>query len=206
VLGRNGAGKTTLLRAISGVIPCRSGRILVAGRDVRGLPAHRIARHGVGHVPEGRRVIPAMTVQDNLKLGGHFLRRHELEQQLEELYQLFPLLSEWGKRNGASLSGGQQQMLSIARALVARPDVVLLDEPLTGLAPILRAEVLRVIARMKTTRAILLVEQNAAETLPIADRAVVIHEGRIVLSGAAADLQHDDAVQESFLGIRTTGR
>ncbi len=206
VLGRNGAGKSTLLRTISGVIPARAGRIEVDGRDLTGRAPHEIARSGIGHVPEGRRVIPGMTVLDNLKLGGHTLRtRRGIVAQLQELYELFPVLPEWRNRLAGTLSGGQQQMLSIARALMARPDVVLLDEPLTGLAPILRAEVLAVIERMKSARAILLVEQNAAETLPVADRALVLHEGRVTLSGAAADLREDDAVQERFLGIPAVG-
>ncbi len=203
VLGRNGAGKSTLLRTISGVLRCRGGRVALAGRELSGLPAPRVARAGIAHVPEGRRVIAGMSVADNLRLGGWALRRRTLvEQQLDQVLETFPALQRWRRRVAGSLSGGEQQMLALARALMSRPDVVLLDEPLTGLAPIFRADVLAVVEAMRAAgKAVLLVEQNATETLPVADRALVIHEGRITLSGAASELASSDAVQEEYLGV-----
>lgn len=203
VLGRNGAGKTTLLSTISGVLRCRRGRVTLGDRQLSGMPAPRIAAAGVAHVPEGRRVIPGMSVDDNLRLGGYSLRSRTLiEEQLRSVIGLFPMLEPWRRRVAGSLSGGEQQMLAIARGLMGKPRVVLLDEPLTGLAPILRAEVLGVVDAMRTAgHAILIVEQNAAETLPFADRVLVIHEGRITLSGSAAEMASSSAIQEEYLGL-----
>jgi branched-chain amino acid transport system ATP-binding protein len=206
VLGRNGAGKTTLLRTISGMLKCRAGSVCLASRAVDDLTAARRARAGLAHVPEGRRVIPGMTVVDNLRLGGWVLRsRNAIDDQLEEVMNTIPALRGWHDRVAGSLSGGEQQMLALARALMSRPTVVLLDEPLTGLAPIFRSDVLAVVEAMRASgRAILLVEQNAAETLPIATRALVIHEGRITLSGLARELWADGAVQGKYLGLPVT--
>jgi branched-chain amino acid transport system ATP-binding protein len=206
VLGRNGAGKTTLLRTISGMLKCRAGSVCLASRAVDDLTAARRARAGLAHVPEGRRVIPGMTVVDNLRLGGWVLRSHHaIDEQLEEVMHTIPALRSWHHRVAGSLSGGEQQMLALARALMSRPTVVLLDEPLTGLAPIFRSDVLAVVEAMRASgRAILLVEQNAAETLPIATRALVIHEGRITLSGSARELWADGAVQGKYLGLPAT--
>jgi len=203
VLGRNGAGKTTLLRTISGVLRPRRGRIVLGDRELSGMSAPAIAGFGVGHVPEGRRVIPGMTVDDNLRLGGYTLRRRSLlEEQLGAVLELFPALEPWRRRVAGSLSGGEQQMLAIARALMGKPGVVLLDEPLTGLAPIFRGEVLGVVDTMrKAGHAILIVEQNAAETLPIADRALVIHEGRITLSGTGSEMASSSVIQDEYLGV-----
>lgn len=203
VLGRNGAGKTTLLQTISGMLRARAGTIrLAAGRECIGRAPHEMTRSGVAHVPEGRRMIRSMSVLDNLKLGGYVLGRSSaVEAQLAEIYELFPMLPEWAQRAAGTLSGRQQQLLSIARALMARPDVVLLDEPLTGLAPIFRTEVLSIVKRLRENRAILLVEQNAAESLPIADRALVLNEGRVTLTGRARELRADSSVAKRYLGI-----
>jgi branched-chain amino acid transport system ATP-binding protein len=208
VLGRNGAGKTTLLRTISGVLPCRAGRVALGDRQISGMAAHRVASCGIAHVPEGRRVIPGMTVEDNLRLGGYALRkRAAVEEQLARVLEFFPMLERWRHRGAASLSGGEQQMLAIARALMGRAGIVLLDEPLTGLAPIFRAEVLAVVDALRAAgHGILIVEQNAAETLPHADRALVIQEGRIALSGPAGELADSSAMQEEYLGVPIGGR
>ena len=205
VLGRNGAGKTTLLQTISGMLRPRAGTIrLAATGECVGRAPHEMARSGVAHVPEGRRLILSMSVLDNLKLGAYVLgRRAAVEAQLAEIYELFPMLPAWERRIAGTLSGGQQQLLSIARALMARPDVVLLDEPLTGLAPIYRSEVLSIVERLRERRAILLVEQNAAESLPIADRALVLDMGRVTLAGPAHDLLADSSVVKRYLGIPT---
>ena len=203
LLGRNGAGKTSLLRTISGMLRCRAGKVSLATRELNRLSAPRRARAGLAHVPEGRRVIPGMTVLDNLRLGGWVLgSRSVVDDQVQDVLRTIPALREWRDRVAGSLSGGEQQMLALARGLMSRPHVVLLDEPLTGLAPIFRKDVLAVVEAMRDKgQAVLLVEQNAAETLPIADRVLVIHEGRITLSGDPKELSADDTVQAKYLGI-----
>lgn len=203
VLGRNGAGKTTLLRCISGLMRPRSGSIAIGSEHLESLPAHMVAARGVAHVPEGRRVIAGMTVLDNLRLGGYLIRRRtELERSLDEVMTLFPALKRWlGKRAG-TLSGGQQQLLSIGRALMARPRVLLLDEPLTGLDPIFQREVVNALRDIRSgERAIVLVEQNARRSLDVADRGLVIDSGTVVLEGSADALRNDPRVQEGYLGI-----
>lgn len=204
VLGRNGAGKTTLLRTISGLLPCRQGDIRLGDTSLRGLRAHKVARLGVAHVPEGRRVIPGMNVVDNLKLGAFsVLGRQELKASLDEVLELFPALSRSLLVRAGTLSGGQQQMLAIARALMSNPRVLLLDEPLTGLAPVIQDDVMTTLGQLRAhDRTILLVEQNARRSLGVADRGVVLAEGRIVLEGEAAMLATDIRVKEGYLGIR----
>lgn len=203
LMGRNGAGKTTLLRAISGLLAWRSGGVTLDGRSLRERSPHQVALRGVAHVPEGRRVIPSMTVRDNLLLGGYSLtNRGDLQQRCEEIYEQFPALKNWQQRAAGTLSGGEQQMLSVARALMARPSVVLLDEPLTGLAPIFRKQVLQTLLEIRSSGvAVLLVEQNVIESLEVADRALILHEGHITLEGTADELKHDETVRESYLGI-----
>lgn len=203
VLGRNGAGKSTLLRTISGVLRCRQGRISLGDRQLSGMAPWRIACAGVAHVPEGRRVISGMSVEENLRLGGYPLGRRALvEAQLTKILASFPMLEKWRRRVAGSLSGGEQQMLAIARALMSAPKVVLLDEPLTGLAPIYRSEVLAVVGAMRSAgQAILLVEQNAVETLPVADRALIVQEGRITLTGPASELAGSAATRDEYLGL-----
>lgn len=206
VLGRNGAGKTTLLRAISGLIRCREGRITLGDTTLSGLRADRVARAGVAHVPEGRRVIPGMSVGDNLRLGAFTMKKDAMEAQFDEVVDLFPALKERVDQAGGALSGGQQQMLAIARALMSRPRLVLLDEPLTGLAPVIQESVMEVLDGLRSQdRCILLVEQNAQRSLAIADRALILSEGRVTLEGTAESLANDPRVKEGYLGTRRPG-
>lgn len=206
VLGRNGAGKTTLLRTISGLLTCRHGRISVGTTELTGLRADRVARAGVAHVPEGRRVIPGMSVGDNLRLGAFTLKKDAMEAHFAEVVELFPALKERLCQAAGALSGGQQQMLAIARALMSQPRLLLLDEPLTGLAPLIQENVMEVLSGLRSQdRSILLVEQNAQRSLAIADRGFVLSEGRVTLEGPAESLANDPRVREGYLGIRDEG-
>ena len=205
VLGANGAGKTTLLRTISGLLRPRSGTLLLEGRDLTRLPAHAIARAGVAHVPEGRGILGRMSVEENLRMGA--FHRHDLadvERDLVEAYERFPILAERRTQPAALLSGGQQQMLAIARAWLARPLLMLLDEPSLGLAPMVLAEVFRMIAAMRSERsAVVLVEQNTTAALRLADRAAVLQLGRLVLADRAAALLDDAGrLARVYLGQR----
>ena len=207
LLGSNGAGKTTTLRAISGLVPASAGRILWRGGDLRGMPAHRIVRLGIGHCPEGRRVLSRQSVQANLELGAYLRRdRATISADLERCYGLFPRLAERRQQMAGSLSGGEQQMLAIARALMGRPEVLMLDEPSLGLAPRLVEEVLRALASLhQDGLTMLLVEQNANAALAIADRGVVLESGQVRLAGPAATLLADPALRASYLGEPTEG-
>jgi len=203
LLGSNGAGKTTTLRAISGLIRPRSGRITMDGEVVNGLPAHRIVALGIGHAPEGRRIFGALTTEENLRLGGYLIRhdRAALEERMEKLYQTFPRLRERRGQLAGTLSGGEQQMLAIARALMLRPRLVVLDEPSMGLAPKLVRAIFGIIARIRSEgTSILVVEQNARQALRIASRAYVLESGRIALSGPAKELVQDSRVRAAYLG------
>lgn len=203
VLGRNGAGKTTLLRTISGLLTPRDGTISLDGVNLCGRPVHEIVRLGVGQVPEGRRVMPSMTVLDNLRLGAYLLRRRgQLAERLDEVLEVLPMLAGWRDRLAGTLSGGEQQLLAIGRALMGAPRVLLLDEPLTGLSPTARQLVLGVIRQIGgAERTVVIVEQNLGETLPIADRALLINEGRVSMEGSAHELLNDASVQEKYLGL-----
>lgn len=203
VLGRNGAGKTTLLRAISGLLTCRSGECRMGTKSLRKMRAFRIARQGLAHVPEGRRVIPGMSVADNLRLGAFPIgRRRDVDDALAEVLELFPSLRRTLSARAGTLSGGQQQMLAIARGLMSRPKVLLLDEPLTGLAPVIQDDVMTTLSRLRDDqRTILLVEQNAARSLAVADRGVVLVEGEVGLEGTASSLATDPRVAAGYLGI-----
>lgn len=202
ICGRNGAGKTTLLRTISGLIRPRSGRVLLDGKDVAGLPPYAVVRLGLSHVPEGRRVIPGMTVLDNLKLGGHLLNGRALEQQLAHLQEIFPKLRGWRHRRASTLSGGEQQLLAIARAMMSRPTVLMLDEPLTGLAPVIQNQVLQALQRIEREEmSVLLVEQNVIQSLRIVSRGILLEQGSITLEGTAAELSSDPHIRESYLGL-----
>jgi len=201
-IGANGAGKTTLLMAISGVVQARRGAIEFAGRPLVGLPPHEIVRLGVSQVPEGRRIFPRLTVRENLELGG-FTRddRGQLARDLEEACGLFPLLGERMGQLGGTLSGGEQQMLAIGRALVGRPRLLLLDEPSLGLAPLIVAKVFEVIAALAARGiAVVLVEQNARAALKIASRGWVLETGRVTLTGGGAELAADRRVRDAYLG------
>jgi branched-chain amino acid transport system ATP-binding protein len=208
VLGANGAGKTTLLRTISGLLRPRSGSVHLDGRDLTRLPAHTIARAGVAHVPEGRGILGRMSVEENLRMGAFHRRdRAEVERDLADAYQRFPILAERRQQPAALLSGGQQQMLAIARAWLARPLLMLLDEPSLGLAPMVLAEVFRMIAAMRSEHsAVVLVEQNTTAALRLADRAAVLQLGRVVLADRASALLEDAGrLAHVYLGQRGAG-
>ncbi len=203
ILGGNGAGKTTTLRTISGLLRPRKGSILFNGKSIVGQSAHNIVGLGVSHVPEGRRIFNVLTVEENLRLGGYLIRSKGqlVRERKAAVYALFPRLAERRMQLAGTLSGGEQQMLAIGRAMMSEPKVLMLDEPSLGLAPILAKSVLRTvreIAQRGTT--VLLVEQNARQALAIARRAYVIEVGRIVLEGSAAELAKDERVQKAYLG------
>ncbi|HEY2436042.1 MAG TPA: ABC transporter ATP-binding protein [Solirubrobacteraceae bacterium] len=202
LIGANGAGKSTTLRSISGLTPPRTGTIHFRGRDISVTPAQDIVRLGISHAPEGRHVFPRMTVIDNLMLGAFLRRDAGVRDDLERVFSLFPRLEERRKQKGGTMSGGEQQMLAIGRALMANPDLLLLDEPSMGLAPILVERIYETIAeinRQGTT--ILLVEQNANFALEISSRGYVLETGRVVLSDAAGSLRENDDVKRAYLGI-----
>jgi len=206
LIGSNGAGKTTTMRAISGMIKAKSGSVTLAGVDVTGLSSHKIARAGLAHSPEGRRVFATMSVVDNLLLGAfpRFTRlrpRGDIKHDLEQALELFPRLKERQGQLAGTLSGGEQQMLAMARAVMLNPEVILLDEPSMGLAPILVEEVFRIISRLKEQGVtMLLVEQFAAAALNVADYGYVLENGRISVHGPAQKLRNDPAVKAAYLG------
>ena len=206
LIGSNGAGKTTTMRAISGMIKPTAGSIILAGKDITGLDSHRIARAGLAHSPEGRRVFATMSVTDNLLLGAfpRFTRarpKGDVARDLEKAMELFPRLKERRNQLAGTLSGGEQQMLAMARAVMLNPDVVLLDEPSMGLAPILVEEVFRIITRLKSEGVtMLLVEQFAAAALNVADYGYVLENGRISVHGPAESLKNDPKVVAAYLG------
>ena len=200
LIGANGAGKTTLLRAISGILPISRGRITFDGKDVTRLPTQARVRAGIVQVPEGRQIFLPLTIEDNLRLGG-FQRKDDLASDVQRVYDMFPVLAERRRHAAGGLSGGQQQMLAIGRALISRPKLLLLDEPSMGLAPLLVEQILASISRLREEQVtILLVEQNAGAALTIADRGYVMEGGTIVQSGRASELLKDPAVRESYLG------
>jgi len=201
LVGANGAGKTTLLRCLSGVRPISAGRVRFAGRDITRLAAAERVALGIAQVPEGRQVFAPMTVEDNLRLGAY--RRHgDVAADLERMLALFPVLKAKFRLAAGTLSGGQQQMLAIARALMSAPRLLLLDEPSMGLAPLLVAEIFATIEALRRAgTTILLVEQNAAAALAIADRGHVLETGRVVMSGDGAALLADERIRQAYLGI-----
>jgi branched-chain amino acid transport system ATP-binding protein len=202
LIGANGAGKTTLLHAISGVQPITGGTIRFEGKPIEQRPAHVRVGLGISQVPEGRQLFEPLSVKDNLRLGAWSRRNDDLEPALARVRAMFPMLEAFWERPAGTLSGGQQQMLAIGRALMAKPRLLLLDEPSMGLAPNLVDHVLAVIRALKDDQlTILLVEQNARAALAIADRAYVLETGRITLSGTAAEIQADARVREAYLGI-----
>jgi len=202
LLGANGAGKTSTLRAISGLVRPSAGRILLADVDITHRRPHEIVELGVGHVPEGRRIFPRLSVEENLRLGAFTVRdRAEIARRQDYVFSLFPRLAERRKQAGGTLSGGEQQMLAIGRALMMQPRILLLDEPSMGLAPVLVESIFEVIQRLnRDGTTILLVEQNARMALEVAHRGYVLETGQIVLSGNARDLARDPRVQAAYLG------
>ena len=202
LIGANGAGKTTLLMAISGVVPSRGGSIRFAGSPLMAVKPHEVMRLGIGHAPEGRRIFPRLTVRENLELGGFTQTdRAKLSRDIDEACGLFPVRGERMDQLGGTLSGGEQQMLAIARALVGHPRLLLLDEPSLGLAPLVVAKVFEVIASLSARGiSVLLVEQNARAALKLAHRGYVLETGRITLTGSGAELAADRRVRDAYLG------
>ncbi len=202
LIGANGAGKTTTLHTVTGLIQPRAGKIEFEGKDITKMPAHKIVSLGMAHVPEGRRIFQQLTVLDNLKLGAYTRKdKKKIADTLEMVYRRFPRLEERKKQIAGTLSGGEQQMLAMGRALMSEPKIIVMDEPSMGLSPLFVTEIFDIIREISeggTT--VLLVEQNAKKALSIADRAYVLETGKIVLSGNAQDLMNDDSVKRAYLG------
>jgi branched-chain amino acid transport system ATP-binding protein len=203
LIGANGAGKSTILRALTGLVRPSSGTIEFHGRSLVGLLPHQIIRLGIGHVPEGRRLFPKMSVMENLKMGAYLQKnKAEIEDTLEMVYAHFPILQERTKQYAGSLSGGEQQMLATARALMNRPQLLMLDEPSIGLSPILTAEIGKIVRQINAMGVTtILVEQNAMLALTLGQRGYVLETGRITMQGEAQELLQDEGVKKAYLGI-----
>ena len=202
LIGANGAGKTTTLHTVTGLLPAASGKITLDGKDLGKVPAHKIVSMGMAHVPEGRRVFAALSVYDNLKLGA-FTRKDkkEIEESLEMVFDSFPRLKERRNQVAGTLSGGEQQMLAMGRALMSKPRIILMDEPSMGLSPLYVGEIFEIIKKIKNEgTTVLLVEQNANMALQVADRAYVLETGKIIMDGNANDLMNDERVRKAYLG------
>jgi branched-chain amino acid transport system ATP-binding protein len=200
LLGANGAGKTTTLRTISGLVHPSSGTVHFDGWDISHLPPHEVVAFGIGHVPEGRRIFPRLSVMENLEMGA-YRRKGKLNEDFDRIFALFPILEQRRRQDGGTLSGGEQQMLAIGRALMSRPRLLLLDEPSMGLAPLIVEAIFDIIEQIRSSGAtILLVEQNAAQALQIADRGYVLENGHVVMSDRAVTLLDDDRVRRAYLG------
>ena len=201
LLGTNGAGKSTTLRTISGLLHPRQGTVEFEGEDISKTACHELVGRGVGHAPEGRRIFPRLTVLENLQMGGYTRKPVEIREDIERVYTLFPRLKERAGQRGGTLSGGEQQMLAIGRALMIRPKVLLLDEPSLGLSPILVQQIFAIIQEINAGgMTILLVEQNALQALTVANRGYVLQTGRVVLSGSSAELSENEMVRKAYLG------
>ena len=201
LIGSNGAGKTTTLRSISGLTPASAGTITFGGEEITHVPAHEIVSHGIALAPEGRHCFPRMTVRENLELGAHRRRGPEIAQDFDRVYELFPLLKERDRQKAGTMSGGEQQMLAIGRALMARPKLLMLDEPSLGIAPNLVQRIYQTIGEIHDSGvAILLVEQNANYALDAASRGYVLETGRVALANDSASLRNDPEVQNAYLG------
>lgn len=201
LIGANGAGKSTTLNTIAGILPARRGSVEFQGEGILGVPAHKMVKRGIALCPEGRRVFTQMTVEENLQMGGYTRTEAENADTMEDVYGHFPRLRERAYQVAGTLSGGEQQMLAMGRALMGRPDLIMLDEPSMGLAPILVDEIFSIIKSLNDNgTTVLLVEQNASMALSIADRAYVLETGRIVKEGSGSDLLRDDDVRRAYLG------
>ena len=202
LIGANGAGKTTILHTITGLINAQKGSVWFEGKDITKVPAHKIVSMGMAHVPEGRRVFANLTVLQNLKMGAYTRKdKTEIEQTLDSIYKRFPRLMERQNQLAGTLSGGEQQMLAMGRALMSHPKIILMDEPSMGLSPIFVNEIFDIIKSVSASgTTVLLVEQNAKKALSIADRAYVLETGKIVLSGKASDLLNNDSIKKAYLG------
>ena len=202
LIGANGAGKTTILHTITGLIPSKAGKVIFEGQDITKLPGHKIVTKGIAHVPEGRRVFAQLSVYENLKLGAYTRKdKNEIEASMEMIYKRFPRLKERRSQLAGTLSGGEQQMLAMGRALMSKPRIILMDEPSMGLSPIFVNEIFDIIKEVSAAgTTVLLVEQNAKKALAIADRAYVLETGNITLSGDAKALMNDDSVKKAYLG------
>ena len=201
LIGANGAGKSTTLNTITGLLKPRSGSVTFEGHNIVGVPAHKIVSHGMALCPEGRRVFLQMTVQENLEMGGYTRPASEIEASIADVYERFPRLKERYRQTAGTLSGGEQQMLAMGRALMSKPKLLMLDEPSMGLAPILVEQIFDIIKELhKAGTTILLVEQNAQMALSVADRAYVLENGQITLSGTGEELSRSEQVQKAYLG------
>jgi len=203
VIGPNGAGKTTLMRVISGLVPLRGGEMMFDGRPIGGLPAHRIVELGIAHVPENRRLFPRLTVEDNLRIGAFIPQaRAQFAQQLDRIYAMFPRLKERRDQPAGTLSGGEQQMCAIGRALMSRPKLLLMDEPSAGLAPLVVEQVFDLVRRIRAEGlTVLIVEQNVQQVLDVVDRAYLLEVGGIKLSGTSRDLKGHEVIRKAYLGL-----
>ena len=203
VIGPNGAGKTTLMRVISGLLPLRDGVMTLEGRPVGGLPAHRMVEQGIAHVPENRRLFPRLSVEDNLRIGAFIPKaRQRYAEQLDRVYGLFPRLKERRHQLAGTLSGGEQQMCAIGRALMSKPKILLMDEPSAGLAPLVVAQVFELVQRIRAEGlTVLIVEQNVQQVLEVVDRAYLLEVGAIKLAGTAAEHRSNDFIRQSYMGL-----
>jgi branched-chain amino acid transport system ATP-binding protein len=203
VLGPNGAGKTTLMRVISGMLAPQSGAVTMDGKSIGGLPAHKILAEGIAHVPENRRLFPRLTVEENLKMGAYLdtARRH-FDERLAWVYELFPRMKERRNQLAGTMSGGEQQMCAIGRALMSKPKILLMDEPSAGLAPLVVEQVFELVKRIRSEGfTVLIVEQNVGQVLDVVDRAYVLEVGEMRLSGTATELKANDFIRQAFLGL-----
>lgn len=202
LIGANGAGKTTTLHTVTGLLPAKSGSIVFEGQDITRIPGYKIVSRGMAHVPEGRRVFAQLSVLQNLRMGAYTRKdKNEIEATLQQIYKRFPRLEERQNQMAGTLSGGEQQMLAMGRALMSHPKIILMDEPSMGLSPIFVNEIFDIIKEVSASgTTVLLVEQNAKKALSIADRAYVLETGKIVLEGKANDLLNNDAIKKAYLG------
>ena len=205
LIGANGAGKTTTLHTLTGLLQAKQGSIVFEGTDITKVPAHKIVQMGIAHVPEGRRVFSDLSVYENLKMGAYTRKdKNEIAESLENVYKRFPRLEERKNQRAGTLSGGEQQMLAMGRALMSKPKMIVMDEPSMGLSPIFVNEIFDIIEKVSAGgTTVLLVEQNAKKALSIADRAFVLETGKIALSGDADELMNDDSIKKAYLGEST---